>query len=158
MPKFKTLFILILGFLLLLSLSCQSNRSYILQIYSVKQDRIVKEFNVSSGSSFQLEYIHSSEKTPISDYFIIDNNKNILLKEERFNWYAVGLECHPFFDKSEIIFDGGITRVVLNRTFDVFPIRVGWIAQQKIIIQDQIIKLKDITEPGDLLKFYVVEK
>ena len=159
MSKLRFLSILVVLTALSVSVSgCRSFQSGVLQIYSDKQDRVIGEYEISAGDSFRLEYIHSSEKTPIHDYFLIDAEGRIILTEERFDWYAVGLECHPFYDKSNIVFDDGVTRVFLNREFDVFPIRVGWIAQQVVVIAGENIKLKNIAEPGDLLKLSVVRK
>lgn len=137
---------------------CQTQKNSYLQIFSLKQERILREFPVHEGDEFRLEYIHSSEKTPIYDFFEINNSGSIILTEERFDWYAVGLESHSEYEEVEILFDGRQTRVILNRVFETLPIRVGWIANQVIFIQQEKLVLKELTAPGDLLQISIVRK
>ena len=101
-----------------------------LRLYDPREDVVLKEFPVNVGDTFYLDYIHSSEKTPIHDIFTIDEAGQIVLVEERFNWYAVGLESHPEYREASIVFDGSVTRVLLRREFPVLSLRVGWVADQ----------------------------
>ncbi len=137
---------------------CQTQKESYLEIYSMKQERVLQDFPVHEGAEFRLEYIHSSEKTPVYDFFEVNNSGSIILTEECFDWYAVGLECHADYDEADIFFDDRKTRVFLNRIFETLPIRVGWIADQVIFIGQERIVLKDITEPGDLLHITIARK
>jgi hypothetical protein len=94
--KFFSLFKAFMGISVFLCLSaCASRPDLYLQFYSEKQGRVIKEYKVERGDKFYLDYIHSSEKTPIHDIFQIDENANIVLLEEQYHWYAVGLESNP---------------------------------------------------------------
>lgn len=136
---------------------CLNDRNICLQIYSVKQNRVLLSIPVQYNDVFTLDYIHSSEKTPICDYFTVTGAGTLLLTEEQFDWYAVGLEAHAGYTDSEIRFDGRKTRVLLNREFDPFPLRVGWVARQVMTIRGQSIALKELADPGDLLYISIVE-
>ncbi|MBA7621923.1 hypothetical protein ES703_29293 [subsurface metagenome] len=137
---------------------CKSEPGLYLQLYSMQQEKVVKEFKVETGDKFYLDYIHSSEKTPIHDVFEIDENENIILVEEQYHWYAVGLESNPEYESASIVFDGKVTRVKLNRLFPVLLLRVGWVAEQVLTFQEEEVNIKDLTEGGDLLQISVVHK
>ncbi|MBA7528588.1 hypothetical protein ES705_20776 [subsurface metagenome] len=147
--------VLIFCFLLV---ECAGEPGLYLQLYSTDQEKVVKEFRVEKGDAFYLDYTHSSEKTPIHDVFVIDEKGNIVLIEERYNWYAVGLESNSEYKEARIIFDGKVTRVLLNRSFPVFSLRVGWVADQVITCGEEECRLKELTDGGDLLQISVVRK
>jgi len=136
--------------------ACASRPDLYLQFYSEKQGRVIKEYKVERGDKFYLDYTHSSEKTPIHDIFQIDENANIVLLEEQYHWYAVGLESNPEYQGATILFDGKITRVLVNRLFPVFLLRAGWVADQSFTLGHEMVKVNDITDGGDLLKISVL--
>lgn len=137
---------------------CAHEPELFLRFYDPKEDAVVKEFPVHVGEKFYLDYIHSSEKTPIHDIFIIDETGRIVLVEERFDWYAVGLESNPEYREASIVFDGSTTRVLLRRVFPVLSLRVGWVADQVLTFRGEKTRLKDLAEGGELLQISVTDR
>lgn len=102
------------------------------------------------GERFYLQYIHSSDQTPVLDTFQIGLEGQLVLIEEAFRWYGAGLEFRDYRD-SRIIFDGKWSRVRLNRIFPELVIRVGRVAQQRFIYRDRSIPLDRLAKPGERL-------
>jgi hypothetical protein len=102
------------------------------------------------GDQFYIHYIHSSDKTPVLDTFQIDDTGQLVLVEEAFLWYGAGLEFqnHPGVQLS---YDGKWSTVRLNRVFPELVIRVGRIAQQRLILKDQSIRFDHLARPGERL-------
>ncbi len=102
------------------------------------------------GDQFYIHYIHSSDKTPVRDTFQIDDTGQLVLVEEAFLWYGAGLEFqnHPGVQLS---YDGEWSTVRLKRVFPELVIRVGRIAQQKLLLKNQSIRFDRLARPGERL-------
>jgi len=127
---------------------------YDLVIGSRERGEVLRRIPVEAGDSFFLDYTHSSEKTPIHDAFVVSKAGTIVLTEERFDWYAVGLEFMSREGEAVISLDGNHTRVVLNRVFTALPIRVGWVANQTVTVGALSVALAELVEGGQLLEIW----
>ena len=152
-PIFRTLSCPALVLVVSLLAGC-GGTGYDLVIGSRERGEILKRIPMQAGEEFRLDYTHSSEKTPIHDTFVISENGAIVLTEERFDWYAVGLEFRSREGEASVDFDGRETRVSLNRLFPVLPIRVGWVADQSITAGGERLELKEIARGGTLLEIW----
>lgn len=63
----------------------------ILEIRDTRQGKTVFAQRVSPGESFSLEFIHSVEKSPVEDFFRVDNDYRIVLFETAFRSLNTGL-------------------------------------------------------------------
>jgi len=99
---------------------------------------------------FFIEYIHSSDGTPVRDTFEISEIGHLILIEEAFLWYGAGLEfqSHP---GTQVVFDGKWSRVRLNRVLPELPIRVGRIAEQRLTLGNQSIRFDRLVKAGETL-------
>lgn len=107
---------------------------------------------VSAGSGFTIRYIHSVDRLPVYESFFVDDDHRLLLSETRFLMLGAGMSD----SEGELVFDGPWTIVrSINREVSPFHLRVSSIAEQTLLINDRVIKLKDIAPEGGLLKFEV---
>lgn len=144
--------------LCLLLFGCKTPSGYILKIWLPDKGTVLRQYPVCGGDRFVLEYIHSSEKTPIRDFFEITEEGELVLLEERYQWYAVGLEANTEGRGLGMHYDGKETVVTLNRPFPVLPVRVGWVAEQVLILPGERILLSEIASGGELLEIRIIDK
>ena len=131
-------------------LEAQAPGSFSLRVEGGEEQKVLLEFPVQSGEFFFYEYIHSSDRTPVRDTFRIDEGGKMILVEEAFLWHGAGLEFQSHGDV-QVSHSDRWTRVRLNRAFPSLPIRVGRIAQQRLIIQGKSLPLDQIGKPGECL-------
>ena len=148
----------VFAFLILLYLipsdAAGSNR-LVLQIVAVPDNGVLWESTVITGDRFYLDYVHSSDHTPIHDVFEVGRHGEIILIEEDFRWYGAGLEFHP---QADITFADEGTRVRLHRIFPNFLLRVGRIADHKISYRNTVIPLKALAQGGSLIRIRIIQQ
>ena len=64
---------------------------HVLEIQDVRQKKTVFTQRVSPGETFSLSFVHSVEKSPVTDYFRIDDACRIVLYETTFRSLNTGL-------------------------------------------------------------------
>jgi hypothetical protein len=102
-----------------------------LQIVRRADGRVLWQHPVQIGDAVALDYVHSSDHTPVHDLFRVTGQAAFVLTEERFDWYGSGLEFHP---SANITFSGSQTRVGLERPFAQIPLRVGEVCRQVLTV------------------------
>jgi hypothetical protein len=117
--------LLLIGGLLLWLFGLQS---YYLQLYLIREDQVYWEHEVQPGETFQHEYVHSVEKTPVIEKYIIDEDYSIVAVETRTKSFGAGL---PFYSEEQVEREDGyyIIRDPENRTvpfidfmpYDMYP-------------------------------------
>jgi hypothetical protein len=127
----------------------------VLQILSVPSNGVLFEFTVNTGDHFYLDYVHSSDHTPIHDVFEVGQGGEIILIEEDYKWYGAGLEFHP---QADITFREEGTRVRLHRIFPNFLLRVGRIANHRVSYKDTVIQLIDLAAGGSLVRIRIIQQ
>jgi hypothetical protein len=133
----------------------QREGDFVLQVVTAEDETVLAEWNVASGDRFFIDYVHSSDHTPIHDVFRIDKGGSIILTEEIYDWYGAGLEFQSQSDAS-VLLDGEKTRVVLNRLFPHFLLRVGRVANHVITCHGKSLPLKEIARGGSLVWIRVI--
>jgi len=126
-------------------LSAESNLH--LQVVGQPEGKVLLEFQVETGDLFYIDYVHSSDHTPVHDIFRIDEG-GIVLIEENFDWYGSGLESLTNAG-ARVCLAGDKTRVFLNRKFPMFLLRVGRVAGHVITYKDNRVPLLSIARGGD---------
>ena len=92
---------------------------------------------------FIISYTHSVNKGRVRDYYIIDENGNIILDKTTFVSYGAGI-AEP---ENIIIKDDNIEINNINRIIKDFYLFVGIIAEHSITIDDNEIMLKSLFKP-----------
>ncbi|MCU0583676.1 MAG: DUF1850 domain-containing protein [Syntrophales bacterium] len=126
-----------------------------LQILSHPEGGLLWHAPVAPGDLFLLEYTHSSDGTPVRGIFRVAEEGRFVMLEEQYVWYGAGLESHP---RATISYDGGWTRVFVNRPFRELLIRVGWVSRQVISSGDSRVALNDLAPGGSLLQLRIAKR
>lgn len=126
-----------------------------LQILSRPGGGLLWHAPVAPGDLFRLEYTHSSDGTPVRGIFQVAGDGRFVMLEEQYLWYGAGLESHP---QARISFDGGWTRVFVNRPFRELLIRVGRVSRQVIESGGSRVALTDLAKGGSLLIIRIVKR
>ncbi|MEM3112715.1 MAG: DUF1850 domain-containing protein [Candidatus Anstonellales archaeon] len=144
--------LILLLFIVITSLCCYGEEKalYLLQIEAVERKGALLHLPVRAGDRFYLYYIHSSDKTPVLDTFLIDLNGECLLVEEAYLWYGAGLEFQNH-QGARVVQEDGWVRVRLRRPMPSLFIRVGRISHQVFIFGDQYIPLAHLATPGEVI-------
>jgi hypothetical protein len=127
-----------------------------LQVVKPPEDSVLLEFQVEDGDLFYIDYVHSSDHTPVHDVFRVRQD-TIVLTEERFDWYGSGLESLSH-DGARVVLEGGVTRVFLNRKCPRLLLRVGRVAGHVITCQGKSHPLLSVAEGGDQVWIRLVRK
>jgi len=149
--------VIVFAVLLLFSPCASAREGLVLQVARQPDDTVILECPLDIGDRFYLDYTHSSDLTPVHDIFVINENGGIVLVEERYDWYGVGLEFMETDDAS-IDFNGKQARVMLHRHFDNFLLRVGRVAGHVLTCNGQSIPLLSIAAGGDSVWIRTVRK
>lgn len=99
---------------------------------------------------FALFFIHSVQKTPVYEFFHIQEDNTLTLVETRFSSFGVGLPYTREDGKLSIKED--TMQLTLNRSFDKIPLRVSPIPEHKIIIDGNHYPLLNFTNPENLIE------
>jgi len=131
-----------------------SSQEYSLKLIKLPNNEVILTLPVNGGDRFFIDYIHSKDKTPVHDIFLISKEGKLILLEEQYEWYGAGLAFHPD-GIGQIIFENDRTRVLLNRELDQFSLRVGRIANHTLSYKSKKFPLISIADGGDLIEFVV---
>ncbi len=153
----KRIMTCLLGAALLLfpSWTAEGGDSLFLQILRHPEGGLLLETPVRPGDVFRLKYIHSSDGTPVLDFFRVGENGGFVLLEEQYEWYGAGLESHP---QADISFEGERTRVTVNRRLQDLLLRVGRVSPQEILCGDTRIFLAELAPGGTLVRLRIVQR
>ncbi|MEI0579557.1 DUF1850 domain-containing protein [Brachyspira pilosicoli] len=100
---------------------------------------------------FIISYTHSVNKGRVRDYYIIDDNYNIILDKTAFVSYGAGI-AEPENNENIVIRDDNIEINNINRVIKDFYLFVGIIAEHSITIDNNEIMLKSLFKPQTNIK------
>ncbi|MFC6991538.1 DUF1850 domain-containing protein [Haladaptatus sp. GCM10025707] len=100
----------------------------VLHIQDARTDETVGVERVEPGQEIALHYIHSFDKTPIREVYVIRDGKLVQIREE-FQFYAIGLE-YTERDQERV---GNFTVLHMEREFDSFVLRVATYTNQSLL-------------------------
>jgi len=127
-----------------------------LQVIAQPEDSVLLEFQVEAGDLFYIDYVHSSDHTPVHDIFRIEEGRIVLIEED-FDWYGSGLESLSNA-KATVSLSGDKTRVFLHRECPRFLLRVGRVAGHVITYKESRIPLLSLARGGDSVWIRLVKK
>lgn len=127
---------------------------------------IVLAEKMKNGSAFAIRYIHSVALTPVTDYFVIKNNK-IYLDKTVYKDFGAGLPSTPEKGQTMNVANGNVAISGYERELPRFDVRVGRIAQHTILLwpeggktdaSPKEIPLSSLAAPGAALNFSLLQK
>ena len=130
-----------------------------LQIIQVKTEKLLYECLLAAGDRFYLDYIHSSAKTPVQDIFTVSAQGEIILLEENFLWFGAGLEASNTEDV-KVVYDREQKkiRVLQQRRFPHFLLRIGRIANQRLTCRTETIPLNRLAQGGESVHIRIISR
>jgi len=122
--------------------------AYYLSIYEGRSEEVITQLEVALADQVALDYIHSSDGTPVKAIFVIEE-KGLRLVEEKYSWYGSGLESGAGYEFSYQ--EKEVTVSGYDRVFEELPVRVARTVAQNIHINEEIIALNQLAPGGSLL-------
>ena len=126
-----------------------------LVLESVKDNNNKYIFNLIK-KEFIISYTHSVNKGRVNDYYIIDENYNIILYKTTFVSYGAGI-AEPENNENIIIKDDNIEINNINRVIEDFYLFVGIVAEHSITADDKEIMLKSLFKPQTNIKIKYIK-
>ncbi len=148
----KKIIILLLSLLLFITIIPIFPR---LVLESVKYNNNKYIFNLIK-KEFIISYTHSVNKGRVNDYYIIDENYNIILYKTTFVSYGAGI-AEPENNENIIIKDDNIEINNINRVIKDFYLFVGIVAEHSITADDKEIMLKSLFKPQTNIKIKYIK-
>ncbi len=130
--------------------------AHYLTFYKGYTDEAIYQLQVEPGEILILNYIHSSDRTPVTALFEIQED-GLLLLEEKYSWYGAGLESGTnlefTFEADEVSVSG------YDRFFERLPLRVARTVPQEVVLKDQGISISlNHLAPGGTLLVIVIDE
>lgn len=116
-----------------------------LVLNSVKNNKVNFIFNIDK-KEFLISYTHSVNKGRIRDYYIINDNNDIVLDKTRFVSYGAGMS-DPQGDENIIITDDYIEINNINKVIKDLYLFVGVVADHRIEFDEKEIELNTLFKP-----------
>jgi len=112
-----------------------------------ERDKSKTVIEAKSGE-FVITFIHSIEKTPVYEYYRINDDGTMTLRETRFYSLGTGL---PFDEYEGFKNEDGTFVVSMSRTLREIPLRVSPVPGHAVIVNGRKLYFTDIAEKEDLL-------
>jgi len=149
---FLLVFIILFNFFIYIFASTEGN----LEIIDYHTKKIIFSEIVVPGDIFSTLYIHSVEKTPVKEIFLVDNQYRIILSETHVSSSGAGLPSQIFGEEKFILKDGNFIINNINRFLPFIPLKVGKNSHNKFFFKETIIDLSSII--GDGLVYIRIRK
>lgn len=151
----KRLLIFILTIMIAVTWQWSSTMT-VLMITQSPDGRIVYQARVEEGSRFSLAYIHSIHRTPVEEFFVVNEKRQIVLDAMTFESYGVGMPTSLVGDESFTMADGKLRIEHIDRTLDSFELRIGQvIANHMLLLGEQEVHLSELSQPGSAVRFEI---
>lgn len=139
---------------LILSLFFPAAERFVLE--QVRDGRIVYCAAFKPGMEFAVSYIHSVNKSKITDIFKIRDDGVIILDSSRFSSFGAGVASFPEEESSDFsVKKDYIDYHDIDRIVDDLVVFVGTIADHTLILQSGSIPLSSLAKPQTNLRFLV---
>jgi len=111
------------------------------------EGRILQAYPLPKAGNFQIAYTHSVNHFPIVEWFEVETDGAIYVVQEDFTAFGAGIgqvdnEGHL------VVEDGWMKLKNLHRYVGVIRLRVGWVANQRLVIGSREIELTGLAPGG----------
>ena len=114
-------------------------------------------FTVSTGDTWYIEFMHSVQKTPVQEYFIVRGKNDLLLEKTIYQSMGVGLPFMASEGKLKTTGDGHFV-LEMHREYQTLKLRTGLEACPKIYFGGNVLPIYNLYEPGTLVEIKVVKR
>ena len=128
---------------------------YFLEFIPENKKESLLKLRIYPGDEFTISYIHSYNKTPVYETFLIDNDYDIILKETGYEWQGIGLQDTCPIEGVWGYKDGNICISEINKKLDNIPLRVGTIAEHSLTFKNKTIPFLSFAKGGELVNIKV---
>lgn len=121
-------------------------------------DKVLFTVTAEAGMQFSTRFIHSVQKTPVEEYFIVNEDcSGFILKSTRYQSFGVGL---PFLESDGTFRREGDSFVMdnLNRPIKILELRPGVGTELSITINGQNLRLYEMVPIGSLVRVLIVPR
>lgn len=123
--------------------SCEDKGDKLVLCYS-ENDEIIKSFDVEEGMEFSVEFIHSVNKSPVKDVFVIRDDK-IYIDRTVYSAFGAGVQTEiEGGQKLEYDDDGNMVVSGFDVEFPKVKYIVGTVSDHVLEIQGESISLRDL--------------
>ena len=112
-------------------------------------------FTVGTGDTWYIEFMHSVQKTPVQEYFIVRGENDLLLEKTIYQSMGVGLPFMASEGKLKTTGDGHFI-LEMHREYKTLKLRTGLEACPKIYFGGNVLPIYNLYEPGTLVEIKVV--
>ena len=131
---------------------------YLIQsVFVIEFDgQILFSKSAQNGQKFSTRFIHSVQKTPVEEFFLIDDDE-FILKSTRYQSFGVGL---PFLESDGEFRREGNFFVMdnLNRRIKILDLRTGLGTELTLTIDENILPLYEIVPIGSLIRIEIISR
>ena len=120
--------------------------------------KVLFTVTAEAGMQFSTRFIHSVQKTPVEEYFVINEDcSGFVLKSTRYQSFGVGL---PFLESDGTFRREGDSFIMdnLNRSINTLALRPGVGTKLSITINGQILPLYEMVRLGSLIRVSIVPR
>ena len=114
-------------------------------------------FKTSIGDTWYIEFIHSVQKTPLQEYFLVRGKNDLLLEKTIYQSMGVGLPFMASEGKLKTTGDGHFV-LEMHREYQTLKLRTGLEACPKIYFDGNVLPIYNLYEPGTLVEIKVVKR
>lgn len=127
-----------------------------LSIYEKTTDQNIFSWDVRPGDFFTMSYIHSVNKSKVTDRFVITPDYEIMVTGTTFFSYGAGIpEPTPNSSERLVVYDDRIEIQNIDRVLDTYSFFVGVTADHTLKIRDHSIKFINYVDPKTLIEVSV---
>lgn len=125
-------------------LFCRNNNKQRLYLYNDKNGFLLDVYEFNDKKDFSIEFIHSVNKSPVIDYYMVDDNNNIIITKTTYFGFGAGVQTE-LNDNEQIEYgnNGEMTVTNINKVISPLIYIVGTISHHTMNINDYNIVLDE---------------
>ena len=117
----------------------------VLTLQNVDTGKRLVHISFKGEKEFAVSFTHSVNKTPVTEFYMIQNKKIVLIQAEYYSFGAGMPEMAEYPGASLEIFDGTLRLTGLNLPVSNLIYRVGTVAEHQLLINHQKIALQELS-------------
>lgn len=123
-----------------------------LEVIHVASGHLILDLPVEEGENLQIQYIHSVEGLPVYETFVIAEGK-LTLDEVQWLSFGAGL---GYTGQGELVLENEWVKIKdMKRYADPLFLRVGTVAEHRLIYRGQEFYLRDYVKGMELIRFSI---